>query len=205
MPSLSTLRSGSLARLPTPVPDRLPDEALVELARRGSTQAEEALYRRHAPAVTTTVFRLLGQTDEARDVIQDTFVAALEELHALREPARVRSWLMQIAVSKVHRRFRRRRMLGILGFGSWVHEEPDLSSPASRGAGPDERTELALIDRALTELPARERIAWILRHVEERSLAEVADSCQCSLATAKRSIASAERRIENHIRGDHHA
>ena len=49
--------------------------------------------------------------------------------------------------------------------------------------------------KSLAELPARERAAWLLRHVEGYELAEVARLCECSLATAKRRIAAAERVI----------
>jgi len=51
----------------------------------------------------------------------------------------------------------------------------------------------------LKKLPAQDRMAWMLRHVEGMPLSEVATHCDCSLATAKRRIASAHRVVERHL------
>jgi RNA polymerase sigma-70 factor (ECF subfamily) len=98
----------------------------------------------------------------------------------------------------VSARFRKRALLRILG----VSTAPDalLGQLASPATPPDVRAELALLDGALQQLPARARIPWMLRHVEERDLAEVARLCQCSLATVKRRIASAEIEVRAHLK-----
>src|SRR4051812_11878488 len=90
------------------------DAQLVARIREGDRAAEEALYRRHAQAVAVTATRLLRSHHDAQDVLQDTFIIALGEIEGLRDPAAVRAWLLQIAVRQVHRRFRRRRLLGLL-------------------------------------------------------------------------------------------
>ena len=61
---------------------------------------------------------------------------------------------------------------------------------------PELRAELGLLSRALERISAGERIAWMLRHVEGLSLEEVAQECDCSLATAKRRISSAQERVD---------
>src|SRR5262245_58936735 len=98
--------------------DGTTDADLVLRARAGDASAQEAIVRRHLVAVGGTVERLLGRAHEAEDIVQDTFAAALEELADLREPSALRGWLMQIAVRKVHRRFRRRRLMRLLGLDS---------------------------------------------------------------------------------------
>ena len=67
------------------------------------------------------------------------------------------------------------------------------------GTAPDERADLAMVDRLLTKLRANVRIAWMLRRVEGLELAEVASYCKCSLATAKRWIAEADGVIKSHV------
>lgn len=169
------------------------DEILVERALDGDEWAEEAIYRRHVDAVMAMVVRLLGDRTEAEDVVQDTFVSALEELADLRDPAALGGWLRRVAVRKVHRRFRQRKLRRVLGLDRSV-DELGLEGMAE-DAPPDVRAELALLDRVLRRMPAPDRIAWTLRYVEGFSLAEVADLSDCSLATAKRRIAAAARRI----------
>jgi len=175
------------------------DSELVQRALGGDRWAEEALYRRHARRVAGTAMRLLGGRHEAEDVVQDAFVQALSDLSKLRDPAAFGPWLLQITVRKVHRRFRRRRFLRLLG----VDHEGDLplDSLLTESASPEHVVELRLIQEMLGRVSAAERTAWALRHVEGYRLAEVAAACGCSVATAKRRIEAAQLRIDAHTRG----
>lgn len=172
----------------------------VELVARivdGSRQAQALLYSRHAPALAGLLVRLLGARADAEDALHDTFIIAFDKLRHLREPAALHGWLQRIAVAQAHRRFRRLRLLKLLGF-TLPPGDSGLAALATKEASPEVRTELALVDAQLQRLPARERAAWLLRHVEGYELAEVARLCECSLATAKRRIAAAERVIARH-------
>ena len=169
----------------------------VELVRRvglGERWAEEAFYRRYVGLVHGTVRRLLGRSEEAEDVVQDTFATAFEIWGQLRSPESARQWLMQIAVRKVHRRFRKRRLLRVLGLDR-SHDDATLEALARPESHSDARVELTMLDEALAQLGPGERIAWMLRYVEGLTLAEVAEQCSCSLATAKRRILAARTLI----------
>lgn len=193
-PQLRVIRGGASAPA-----EETDDEALVRAIRDGAPRAEEELYRRHARAVLLRIQRLVSSRQDAEDALQDTFVTALRDLGALRDPKALSGWLLQIAVHQAHRRIRRERLLRTLGFGrdggdEWLAAQArgDLSSEA--------RAELVLLGRALRGLPAAERIAWTLRWVEDLALEEVADACGCSLATAKRRIAAAEAVVGRHFK-----
>lgn len=174
---------------------RIDDASLVARALEGDRRAEDRLYRRHAPAVSRTVVRLLGTRLDAEDVVHDAFVIAFEKLATLREPAAFRGWLMRIAVVRVRRIIRRRRLKRALGLLPMA-DDAGLEALATKDAGPDVRAELAVIDRVRERLPADQRIAWTLRMVEGYRLEEVAELAGCSLATAKRRIAAAQRAMK---------
>lgn len=180
-----------------PVPS-LADEELVRRAVAGDGWAEEAIFRRYANLVLGTARHLLADSEEAKDVTQDTFSAAMAAWPELRDPARLKQWLLQIAVSKVHRRFRRRKLLRVLGFESGA-EDATLSALARPECDPETRVELSLLSRALERISPGCRIAWTLRHVEGFSLGEIADSCSCSLATVKRRLVAAEAHVEDYV------
>lgn len=180
------------------VPD-VPDAALVERALAGDRWAQEAIYRRHVPAVHATVVRLMRSREGVEDIVQDAFADALAELPRLRNPAALRPWLLSIAVHRLHAFFRRRALLRVLGLAGAV-EPVSLEGLASSAASPEVRAELALVDRGLSRMPQRERTAWMLRHVEGEELADVAQILGCSLATVKRRIAAAELLMERHLR-----
>ncbi len=181
--------------------DGISDIELVERIRAGDSAAEEALYRRLARPILDLVTGLLGSRSDAQDVLHDTFIIGLREIRRLRSPGAARAWFMQIAVSLVHRRLRRRRLMRWLGLSEQTEESEDapLESLVDAAAPPDARAELALLDRIVTQLAPAQRVAWTLRYVEGHSLPEVAGLCGCSLATAKRRILAADTRIRQHV------
>ena len=171
------------------------DADLVARARTGDSWAEEMIYRRHAPQIAAIARRLLRDPVEAADVVQDTFLIGFQKLAALSEPAALRGWLARIAVSRVHRRWRWRK---VRFWTTAVSDDESLVDVVDRGASPERRTELALLDGALRAMPTKLRVPWVLRHVIGCSLDEIATACDCSLASVKRYLERAEAGIAVH-------
>lgn len=183
--------------VPIPPVTRTPSVTDAELVRRaadGDAWAEEAIYRRYVTLVLGTSRRLLADNSDAEDVAQETFATAFGAWSQLREPERLRQWLLQIAVRKVHRRFRRRKLLRALGFDDGPNDAT-LDVLARTDCPQETRMELSLLAKALDKLSVNDRVAWMLRHVEGLSLEEVAQECGCSLSAAKRRITSASEKI----------
>jgi RNA polymerase sigma-70 factor (ECF subfamily) len=171
-----------------------PDAALVARVANHDAVAFELLYRRHAAFALNLAVRIQGSTQDVEDVVHDAFLRAHQRLAELRDVSAFRAWLGSIVVRLVRTRLRRRRLLSVLGL---VNPDPvDLEAIASQDANPESRAELAQIYALLQTLPPDERIAWTLRHVERHRLEGVAELTGCSLATAKRRIAKAQRYLE---------
>jgi len=181
--------------------DQPSDADLVSRALKGDRWGREMLYRRHAGRLLALATRLLASRVDAEEIVQDTFVTGFAQLGALREPPAVGAWLGQIAVSLVRRRIRKARLLRRLGLDRGA-DDATLEALGDPAISPEERTELALVDRALGSTSASSRVAWMLRRVEGLPLADVANLCGCSLATAKRRITDADRRVAEHVGGD---
>lgn len=173
------------------------DGELVLRARSGERWAREALFRRYVAPLARLVTRLLARTDDADDVVQDTFAHALRDLDSLRDPEAFRHWLFRIAINRAKKRGRRRRVERMLGLDSEV-DDATLIQLASTSASSDELVELARIDAILSRLPTDERIAWMLRRVEGETLEVVAELCGCSVATAKRRVEAVEVKLRAH-------
>ncbi|HKP63098.1 MAG TPA: RNA polymerase sigma factor [Polyangiales bacterium] len=179
-----------------------PDDAeLVARARAKDRGAEELLYRAHVHSVAALATRLLGRSAEAEDVAQDAFVTAFSRLHQLRDGGQFRAWLMRITVHEVHRRFRRRKLLRALGLDRG-QDDASLERLGASQLSSEQRAELAVLDRVLSRLSARERVAWMLRHVEGQELAEIASACEASVASIKRWLARADECIRVHVAGE---
>jgi RNA polymerase sigma-70 factor, ECF subfamily len=168
------------------------DAALVERARQADEAAFAALYRRHARYLAGIVYRLMGDAADLDDIIQETFLHAGDALAQLDRPERVRAWLVTIAVRRTHRHLARRRRRWFL-----LRHLAEVAAPAS---DPADRSEVDELYRALDRLPHELRTPWVLHRIERFSLPDVAETCEVSLATVKRRIAEAERRIEGRRR-----
>jgi RNA polymerase sigma-70 factor, ECF subfamily len=155
-------------------------------------ESDEALFARFAPYVARIGLRLLGREADVDDLIQEVFFAAFRQRHQIRDPLAFKSWVAIIAVRTARRQLRRRRLRGFVGLDTVTPplELRDQSMP------PDRRALLARVYQVLDRIPVDQRVAWTLRYVEGEKLEQVAEHCSCSLATAKRRIASAHARIQ---------
>jgi RNA polymerase sigma-70 factor (ECF subfamily) len=184
---------------------QLGDDELVTRAVGGQRPAFQELYSRHVDRVLLRAGRLLRSKFEAQDVVQDAFLEALRDLAKLREPQRFGAWLDRIVMHQVHRRFRKRRalqvfglspILGLLSGSARSQEQPaPLDEFASSCASPDQLTQLRELDALLDQVSLSERSAWMLRRLDDLTLAEVAVQCACSLATAKRRVAKVDQHL----------
>ena len=174
------------------------DYPLVVRAVAGEVGAQAELFGRHVQRLTSMLTRLLASTTDAEDAAQDAFAIAFGELDKLRDLRAFGGWLWQIAVHQAHRRFRRRRLHRLLGLDRHV-PDATLEQLVDPAVLPDARADLGRIDRILDEMPAKDRTAWMLRYIEGHEMNEVAQMCDCSLATAKRRIAAARAKLAKHL------
>jgi RNA polymerase sigma-70 factor (ECF subfamily) len=157
----------------------------------------EELYERYARYVGAVASRLLGRATEVDDVVQDVFALAVRGLRRRDNEHEIKGWLAKVTVRRCVRQLRFRRLWALVDLAA----HPSYERLADPAAGPEERQLVSEVYRALDAVPAQERVAWTLRHVEGESLEEVAVLCDCSLATAKRRIASAHASIKLRLEG----
>jgi RNA polymerase sigma-70 factor (ECF subfamily) len=152
-------------------------------------------FRTWSPYVAAIGLRLLGRPDEVDDLVQDVFIEAHKGYDSIKDSKAVKGWLARVTVRAAHRKLTWRRRWSFLGIG----RDFDYALLPAQGASPEEGTLLALVYGALDRLPAEQRVAWTLRHVEGERLDQVASLCGCSLATAKRRIAAAHAAIREAV------
>jgi RNA polymerase sigma-70 factor (ECF subfamily) len=160
----------------------------------------EDLYKRFAPYVAAIASRILGRESEVDDVVQDVFMAALSGLKKRDQLLQAKSWFATVTVRSSMRKLRVRSLWNVFDLA----EPPQYERLSDQAAGPEERRMIAEVYRALDEVSAKERVAWVLRHVQGESLEETAVLCECSLATAKRRIAAAHAVVKQRLEQGQH-
>lgn len=163
------------------------DAALVARFVAGEREAFDQLYDRHVRYVAGVAFRLLGDQSELNDVLQETFLAALETMDRLRRPERVRAWLVGIAIRRVRRRLYKR--------ARWTFVRRLFGAGAPAASDPDDQARADELGDALSSVDPKFQTPWVLHHVEGETLPAVAEIEGVSLATIKRRIARADTEI----------
>jgi RNA polymerase sigma-70 factor (ECF subfamily) len=164
------------------------DSELVRLAQEGDLEAFAEIVRRHERRLHVVLRRLLDDSRDVEEAVQDCFVQAWRNLERYRGEAALFTWLYRIGVNAALARARRRE-----------HATSDLDSleyvgvePASRDDLPEAAAEgQAVRDRlvaALGRLPLEQREAVVLRDLAGLSNQEVADALGVGLAAAKSRI-----------------
>jgi RNA polymerase sigma-70 factor (ECF subfamily) len=155
------------------------DEALMARVARGDEPAYRQLARRHLPAAIALARRILGNGADAEDVAQEAMLRVW--IHAPRwQPlALFRTWFRRVVVNLCLDRKRRAPWVALDVAGELVDPAPGAGELAERA----ERDRL--VQRAIAELPARQRTAIALTYGEGLSNAEVADMLDTSVSAVE--------------------
>jgi RNA polymerase sigma-70 factor (ECF subfamily) len=144
----------------------------LKLAPRARRQKEtfdaafEGFYREHVAEVYQYALAVLGNSADAEDVTQQTFLNAYRAFQRGERPQKAHNWLIKIAHNVCRMRWRQS--------GRRPQEVP-LERAGEPAAPDDERPSLDVLLGALAKLPFNQRAAIVMREVEDRSYAEIAE------------------------------
>lgn len=153
----------------------------MERALAGDARAREMVARHCLELALRTAIAVLGGRQDASDVAQDVAVEVLRGLPALREAASLDAWVHRITVRRALRTLRTRRLLLRRELPLSDLTEPDEPAATVSPSGPALSPALR---RALLQLPARQRLAVVLRYLQDLSEDQVAAALSCSPGTA---------------------
>jgi len=139
------------------------------------------MYERHADFVWRTVRRLGVAEGEARDAVQDVFLAVHSNLPTFRGDSSLTTWLFAISRSVARERRRSARRAPALYAEGSVDDEIDLRADVARGA--EHNQQLALLDGILNQLPVEQRNVFVLFELEKLTGEEIGAALEIPLGT----------------------
>ncbi|NOY74288.1 MAG: sigma-70 family RNA polymerase sigma factor [Kiritimatiellaeota bacterium] len=177
------------------------DFELIERFTTGNAGAFERLVELYAARAYQIAYGLLGNRQDAEEVVQDAFLKAHKKLPEFRGDSSFSTWFYRIITNLSRNRYHWNRRRGA---------EVNISMSASFSDDADAKLEMEIPDKALnpqvllqrkeTEsalerslraLPENLREVLVLRHTEEMSYAEMASMLGCELGTVKSRLARA--------------
>ena len=166
------------------------DADLVTATVAGNLDAFAELSRRHRPTYTRFAIRMVGNRDEAEDVLQLAFIRAFRALDRCREPSRFGAWLYQIVANECRtflaRRARRDRRI--------VRDDFQLHA-ASMTSVTDARDTLEDVQYALDRIDIEQREAFVMKYVEDLSYEEISEITGVGISALKMRVKRACARL----------
>jgi len=178
-------------------------EEAVRRFLKGEDEAFSRIVRRWESKVYNLAWRMLGNREDAQDVVQETFLSVFKSIRKLREPRSFSTWLYQITLN--HCRARRRTRTSDVSLDGPLFEEAgeetSLGSvlPAEQ-QGSEAFEAVDLIRKAMMGLSEDHRTAIILKEYVGLSLEELASVMDCPLSTAKSRLYHGLRGVQRNLK-----
>src|SRR5688572_19053079 len=174
------------------------DRDLILRARRGETEAFGELVRRYQAAVFNVCYRLMGERREAEDMAQEAFIRAYARLETFDLERPFAPWIRRVAANLCLN-----RLSSLPAVQAEVDEERDQGDPGQRPeAVYDEHERQKLLRSALAALPAHYCAVLELRHYQELSYEEIAQTLQLPLSDVKSHLFRARKLLAEKLRRD---
>jgi RNA polymerase sigma-70 factor, ECF subfamily len=168
-------------------------EELVRRSQRGDRAAFAELFRRHKNDVSRLVFRMLGPTADAEDVVQEVFLQVHKSLGQFQGQAKFTTWLHRVTVNVVLMVRRAARSRPVFA------GEPLEDVLADGRLLPDEdtarRARIAAFRRLLDRLAEKKRTVFVLHELEGLSPAEIAEVVDAPVLTVRTRLFYARREL----------
>ena len=171
------------------------DEALMARVARGDQPAFRALARRHAPAMVRLARRILGNTADAEDAVQEAMLRVWTHAPRWQPLAAFKTWLTRVVVNLCLDRKRRAPWVDLDAAGEIVDPTPGVVELAEA----DERERL--LQGAIANLPDRQRTAIVHTYTEGLSNAHVADILDTSVSAVETLLVRGKQNLRRALGG----
>ncbi len=170
----------------------LADSELVKRAQRGNTPAFEELVKRYEQKVYNIAYRMLGNEEDAKDALQDTFLRVFRFIKKFKAESSFYTWLYRITtnvcLTRLKRKTKKEKYTSSLDESIKVKDEIEREIPDYKYS-PEllyERHRMQkVLQVAINELPSDYRSVIVLRDLQGLSNKEVSKALQLSITAVK--------------------
>src|SRR6266850_780020 len=189
--------------------EHLPEARLISRLRARDLSAFEELVALFERPVYALCFRLLGDSEEARDAAQETFLKVYRGLGGFRGEAGLKTWIYRIAINQAmnqKRWWRRRKREETISLDITRGQSDTTIGNSLPGHGSSPEAQAISSERernvmrALGEIKDEYRIALMLREIDELSYEEIAQTLSISIGTVKSRIARGREELRRRVK-----
>jgi len=186
------------------------ESEFIERLKRGEAAAYEELVAERSGEIYGLLFRLSENSEEARDLTQETFLRAFQSIGRFRGEADLKTWIYRIAINQARNRWRwwrRRRRDSTVSLDATQGQSNQtlMATLAESSENPEQQTlarerELALRS-ALQRVGRAYRETLILRDIEGFTYEEIATTLAINVGTVKSRLARGRQELRRKLEG----
>jgi RNA polymerase sigma-70 factor (ECF subfamily) len=180
------------------------DRRLIEQCLQGQSAAFGELVCRYQDRLYNTVYRLVGNADDAQDVLQEAFLHAYQSLGSFKGDSQFFTWIYRIAVNAaISLKRKHRSILSIDGGRSDGGLEPmDVSEFSQPGRSLEMAEEERLVHQALERLSEEHRAVLILKDIEGHKYETIAEILEVPIGTIRSRLHRARMELREILRAN---
>ncbi|CAZ94582.1 RNA polymerase ECF-type sigma factor [Zobellia galactanivorans] len=173
-------------------------DTLLQQCLDGNQSAQLEVYNRYYKAMYNTALRIIKQSDEAEDIMQESFLNAFTKLHTFKGEVTFGSWLKRIVINNSIYHYRKRSKKNEVALEDVLHKVEDNEVDAS---GPHEFTELKAqkVMETMKRLKDNYRISLTLYLIEGYDYEEICEIMNMSYANCRTTISRAKESLRNKL------
>lgn len=182
------------------------DKELIEMFKKGEEKAFEEIVRRYQKKVYNTIYRILGNPEDANDLAQEVFIRVYRKLHLFQGKASFSTWLFTITSNLCRDELRKRqRRLKIRSLSEPIrYKDGEIEQEILDESMTPERISINRelrdeIQAVIDKLPDEQKEAIVLREFQGFSYEEIAEIVGVALGTVKSRISRARRNIREEL------
>jgi RNA polymerase sigma-70 factor (ECF subfamily) len=173
------------------------EKELIEQCRNGDLHNFRKVVEKTSPMVFSVAFRMIGDEDIARDIVQDTMITIWQKLAKIKSADSYKTWVYRIAVNKCYDQLRKRKRQSEDRYDdqAWALISNHTSED---GITELENKENAMIINFLTnKLSYKQKAVFILSELEELPADEIANITGMNRSAVKSNLYYARKNIES--------
>lgn len=177
----------------------LSDAAVVAQVLTGDREAFRVLVDRHSRNIFKAVYRMIGNQEDADEIVQETFLRAYKSLNRFQERSSFYTWIYRIAINRSLDFLSARKPGHVVQISESPEPEQDEVQVASPAPGPERallsRELKSSIAEAMQRLTPTEKIAFTIRHMEGRSIDDVSEALGVRKVAARNTVFRAMKKL----------
>ena len=172
------------------------DTELLQLLAQNNEGAIDLIFKRYYSYLCKSCYRIIPHSEKSEDLVQDVFFELWKKRDSLRISTSLKAYLKRATLNKALNYIRDERIKS-------VGEEPllfEASKQMSAQQGLEKKELQEMIDQAISQLPERCRLAFVLSRHEEMTYQQIADKMGISIKTVENQITKALKLLRKSLK-----